>query len=82
MTTQENGQIKVIGRLNNSTMGNPQFIVQLKTNDIEYYLRTEANANLAYSIENYVNIQGMATITLDKYRNFPRHQISNFIPKK
>ena len=79
MITQENGQIKIIDRLNNSKMGNPQFIVQLKTNDSEYYLRTGTNASLAYWIENVVNTQGVGTITLNKYSNFPRHQIINFI---
>ena len=60
---QHTGTLTLIKRLNNSYVGNPQFML----NCDGYNFRTKANAMIAYGISNYLDKE--VTVTLGTHRN-------------
>ena len=51
--TEHTGTLKLVKRMKNSRMGNPQFMLECDG----YQFRTQANSMQAYGIQNYFNKQ-------------------------
>ena len=60
---QHTGKLTLIKRLNNSYVGNPQFML----NCDGYNFRTQANASIGYNIDSYFDKE--VTVTLGIHRN-------------
>jgi hypothetical protein len=60
---QHTGKLTLIKRLNNSYVGNPQFML----NCDGYNFRTQANASIGYNIDSYFDKE--VTVTLGTHRN-------------
>ena len=56
--TTHQGKLKLVKRMNNSIMGNPQFMLECDG----YKFRTQANSSIAYAIEHYFDKQVIVSI--------------------
>lgn len=56
--TQHKGTLKLVKRMNNSTMGNPQFMLECDG----YQFRTKANASIGYNIDRYIDKEVIVSI--------------------
>lgn len=61
--TQHTGTLTLVKRMNNSYVGNPQFML----NCDGYNFRTQANASIGYNIDSYFDKE--VTVTLGTHRN-------------
>jgi len=60
--TMHRGILKLVKRMKNSKIGNPQFMLECDG----YQFRTEANANIAYAIEKYFDKEVIVSIGIHR----------------
>ena len=65
--TRHTGKIRLIKRLNNSYLGNPQYILAIMDSpnkDLGWTFRTPKDSMLGYQIENYIDKDIDVTVTI------------------
>tara|TARA_R110002153_G_scaffold1396_1_gene7243 strand:+ start:555 stop:818 length:264 start_codon:yes stop_codon:yes gene_type:complete len=65
--TRHTGKIRLIERLNNSYLGNPQYILAIMDSpnkDLGWTFRTPKDSMLGYQIANYIDKEIAVTVTI------------------